>query len=69
MNKKHKYALIGLVGAISGIILYSLVHQSAPSETLWQIISLITLLFILGIGIYLVFLVIKTLKVYIKKNS
>ena len=34
-----------------------------------QIINLIIILLILGIGIYLTFLAIKALRIYIKKNS
>jgi uncharacterized protein YneF (UPF0154 family) len=35
----------------------------------WPIINLILLLIILGISIYFIFLAIKALKIYIKKNS
>ena len=36
---------------------------------IWPIINLVILLFVLGIGIYIAFLLIKALKIYIKKNS
>lgn len=40
-----------------------------PILFIWPIINLVILLFILGIGIYIAFLLIKALKIYIKKNS
>jgi len=36
---------------------------------IWPIINLMLILCILGIGIYLAFLIIKALKIYINKNS
>ncbi len=36
---------------------------------IWPIINLVILLFVLGLGIYIAFLLIKALKIYIKKNS
>lgn len=40
-----------------------------PMMFILQIINLIILLFLLGISIYLIFLAIKALRIYIKKNS
>lgn len=38
-------------------------------EIFIQIVNIIILLSILGVGLYLVFLVIKAMKMYIEKNS
>ncbi len=43
--------------------------NSTIIETGFQIVNLIILLLVLGLGVYLAILVIKALKIYIKKNS